>query len=509
MQQQTQTSAKNNSPLPVVGLLLAALGGFIFLVVPAIQSFWMSFIEYSPVRGIFNSPWIGLENYQRLFSTNQFALIAGNTFVLGLAGIILPVLLGSAVGLILAKISRSGKLSAMMIACWLLPVFLPESAYSVLAGFRGGVEILGFPDKSRLLFLLISGFRWFCFTVFLSGICGLIAKHRGFALIKGWLGGSGAATALLLARSFSPSMELLLILQNPLNYETMETLDTYQYKSGLMMAQYSFSAAAWVSKLLMQLPGLLIAVVLIFLLLRNRVQPNPAQNPASGTSVLAVVGGILAVVLTLGIWVWFSTIPTGTASSMEIGGYFVNSLIVSVFSLVLFAILLALFLTACCRLPRIAAILGLLLVELQCNPIGSFMFYQELGVANTHINVVLSVCWSGVMLFVPAAAIGWISGCGAQNFAGTFRRILPFFVLFLGLFFANSWGSWLNEYTFLFDRSKYTLSLALREVITGISMSGEMPNCTPLLLLYGIPPLLVGVVSVILFGLLFPKAENT
>lgn len=503
--QQQQTSARNSSPLPVVGLLLAALGGFIFLGVPAIQSFWMSFMEYSPAGGLFNSLWIGLENYQRLFSTYQFALLAGNSFIAGFGGGILPVLLGGAVGLILAKISRPGKISAVMIACWLLPVFLPESAYGVLAGFRGGAEILAFPDKSRLLFLLISGFRWFCFTVFLSGICGLIAKHRGFALIKGWLGGSGAATALLLARSFSPSMELLLMLQNPLNYETMETLDTYQYKSGLMMAQYSFSAAAWVSKLLMQLPGLLIAAVLIFLLLRNRVQPNPAQNPASGTPVLAVAGGVLAVLLTLGIWVWFSTIPTGTASSVEIVGYFVNSLIVSVFSSVLFAILLALFLAACCRLPRIAAILGLFLIGLLYNPIGSFMFYRELGVVNTHVSMVLSVCWSGVVLFVPAAAIGWVSGCGEQDFGKNFRRVLPFFFLFLGLFVAESWGGWLEGTILVADSSKYTLSIVLRQLL---GMAQEWPAFTPVLLLYGILPLLVGVISVVLFGVLFSKNEN-
>ncbi|MNV85912.1 putative multiple-sugar transport system permease YteP [compost metagenome] len=53
--------------------------------------------------------------------------------------------------------------------------------------------------------------------------------------------------------------EQILVLQNPLNLETSETIDTYVYKTGLQQMRYSYSTAVGVAKSIVAVSLLLLA----------------------------------------------------------------------------------------------------------------------------------------------------------------------------------------------------------------------------------------------------------
>ena len=78
-----------------MGFLFLALAGvlaLIFFGVPALYTLVTSFKEFSPMRGLWGSPFVGLQNYVRLFADAKFGLLLCNSLVLSLLGGIVPLL---------------------------------------------------------------------------------------------------------------------------------------------------------------------------------------------------------------------------------------------------------------------------------------------------------------------------------------------------------------------------------------------------------------------------------
>ena len=77
-------------------VLPAILGTFIFIIIPVICSFGLSFTDWDLLNPI---EFVGLENYRLLFKDNLFYKILGNTVVFALStsilGVIIPLILAS------------------------------------------------------------------------------------------------------------------------------------------------------------------------------------------------------------------------------------------------------------------------------------------------------------------------------------------------------------------------------------------------------------------------------
>ena len=227
---------------------------------PAFQGFLLSFQEYTPLYGMTNSPWVGTQNYDQLLNGPYFYSILKNSFVLGFLANLIPIAVGFLLGWPLAKFS-GGKTAGLFLGIWLLPVFLPAQMYTSIAVWLGGADLLGNPFSSVLVYMGAAGIRTLCFSVFLCGICGYLCKRSGASSTKGSLLGGGVLLMISAINLLTPSLEILHGIQNPLNYEATDTLDTYAYRTGLMNASFSPSAAAWCVKLLLELPFFLIAIV--------------------------------------------------------------------------------------------------------------------------------------------------------------------------------------------------------------------------------------------------------
>lgn len=64
-------------------LLPATIYFFIFAYLP-MYGIQVAFRDYSPGRGITGSPWVGLEHFQRFFTSNQFGTVLLNSLELSL-----------------------------------------------------------------------------------------------------------------------------------------------------------------------------------------------------------------------------------------------------------------------------------------------------------------------------------------------------------------------------------------------------------------------------------------
>ena len=87
----------NNTQMSaLIFLLPALLGTLIFIVIPVICSFGLSFVQWDLLNPI---KFVGFENYREIFHDGLFYKILGNTIVFALStsflGVIIPLILAS------------------------------------------------------------------------------------------------------------------------------------------------------------------------------------------------------------------------------------------------------------------------------------------------------------------------------------------------------------------------------------------------------------------------------
>lgn len=235
----------------------------------------IAFKDYKLMKGIWGSPWVGLDNFKELFTTPSFYEILGNTLWISilrlLAGFPAPIILA-----ILLNEIRNAKYKKVVQTISYLPHFL---SWVILAGVfmqllspsTGVVNaLLGKLGISPIYFL--GDPQWFVFTVIVTGIWQGIGWGTiiYLAAISGidpqlyeaaMLDGAGRFSRILYITlpCLAPTITITLILNtgNILNagfdqimnmyneavYEVGDIIDTYVYRRGLEGMQYSYSTA--------------------------------------------------------------------------------------------------------------------------------------------------------------------------------------------------------------------------------------------------------------------------
>lgn len=489
----------------VLALLLAVILLAIFKLLPALMSLIMSFQDYSPVRGLLNSAWVGFENYQRFFASYHFSVLVKNSLMLGVLSNLLPLALGTVIGFFTAR-HIPDKLAGIGLAGWLLPVFIPKQIYGALVGWLGGAQVLGMPGPSTVAYLVCNGIPLLCLTAFVTGCCGWLTRRQKKGL-SGVLMGGLAMGAMTLASMFSPDRELLSTLQNSLNYESTDVLNTYIYRTGMMEAAYSSASATWITLLALQLPGLLIGALLLMMGLRYLKQQKP-QEAGTTTSPAAITGAVLALVAALVITLLFVTLMPGSLPS-SIGAYLFSSILRTVLGTAAALALMTLLAAGTLSLPRVGLIVPLVVVWLGQNLVAEYMLFRQLGLYNTYLPDAILQPMNGSLLLPMVLLV--LLAAGKEGFS--LRKVLPFLILFGGLFAAQIWGSSLYSTVYLMDQEKYDLAMMIKELVivngtpTAPSFT-EGGGLTLLLSLYGILPVVLGAVCIGLFGCLVrPKSE--
>lgn len=237
----------------------------------------IAFKEYSPIRGIWGSPWVGLANFSRFFSSPIAWQIIGNTLAISFyqlaAGFPIPILLALA----LNNTLRTGlKKSAQMITYaphFISTVVLVGMMFQFLSPKFGiarvifdtfniqPVVLMGGPQYFRHLYVWSGVWQragWGT-IIYLSALSGISPDLHEAAVIDGanrikrmWHidipGILPTVTILLIiniGRIMTVGFEKALLMQTSTNLQTSQIVATYVYQIGLRspIPQFSYASA--------------------------------------------------------------------------------------------------------------------------------------------------------------------------------------------------------------------------------------------------------------------------
>jgi len=102
----------------------------VFFIAPVVITFVMSFTDLATSTGLSNWQWIGPENYQRMFRSQFWLTILGNTFVYVAVVLAFNVIVG--LGIALLSVHVEAKAGGLFRSLWLLPRISPSVVYALM-----------------------------------------------------------------------------------------------------------------------------------------------------------------------------------------------------------------------------------------------------------------------------------------------------------------------------------------------------------------------------------------
>jgi len=246
---------------------------FIFSYIP-IYGVQIAFREYIAYLGFFKSPWVGLENFRRFFSSPDMGMILYNTLFISiyslLVGFPIPIILS-----LLLNYSPSKKLkkiiqnvtyaphfiSVVVLVGIMFVFFAPTGAGSKIAsifGIKSGL-IMGTAGYFTHLFVWSGvwqsmGWDSIIYLAVLSGVDpelheaaivdGASIMQRIFKIDIPYLLPTAVILLVLSVGSImNVGFEKVFLMQNSLNIMRSEVISTYVYKMGLLNSDFSYAAA--------------------------------------------------------------------------------------------------------------------------------------------------------------------------------------------------------------------------------------------------------------------------
>ena len=236
----------------------------------------IAFRDYSPWLGVWDSPWIGMRNFNRFFASADFGRVIWNTVRISLLSLAFGFPFSVLLALMLNML-RSQKLKKIVQTVTYAPHFISTVVLvgiviTVLSPYSGVVNIvikkLGgdpiyFMARSQyfLPIYIISGIwqetGWGA-VVYMAALAGVSPELHEAAIVDGasrlrrvWHIDVPSIlptiVTMLILRSgqiMTVGHEKILLLQNSVNSEISEVISTYTYKKGLISGDFGYSTAA-------------------------------------------------------------------------------------------------------------------------------------------------------------------------------------------------------------------------------------------------------------------------
>jgi len=102
----------------------------VFLLAPVVITFAMSLTDLATSTGLSNWQWIGLENYARMFRSQFWLIILGNTLMYVAIVLAFNVIVG--LGIALLSVHMEAKAGGLFRSLWLLPRISPSVVYALM-----------------------------------------------------------------------------------------------------------------------------------------------------------------------------------------------------------------------------------------------------------------------------------------------------------------------------------------------------------------------------------------
>ena len=255
--------------LPVVVYLI------IFNYVP-MAGIVLGFERFTPKNGVYMSEWVGLKHFVTFFSSVFFVRVLKNTMILSLYTVLFGFPAPILFALLLNELDNEYYKKVIQVVSY-MPNFISTVVISgIIIDFiasdgviTGMLVTVGFLDEAKNLLSVPEYFRtimvvtdlWqqvgFGSILFLAALTGIDQELYEAAVIDGanrWKqtihvtipGIMPTVIIMLIMRIgglMNANQEKILLLYNPLIYETSDVIGTFVYRKGLLEADYGYSTA--------------------------------------------------------------------------------------------------------------------------------------------------------------------------------------------------------------------------------------------------------------------------
>lgn len=255
-------------------LLPALVYTIVFLYIP-MYGVLMAFQDYSPVKGVWGSPWVGLKHFERFFGTYAAGRVIGNTLILSFYSMIasfpFPIILALMLNYCISK--RFGKIvqtvtympyfiSIVVLVGMMNIFFSPNNGLVNVFLEHLGMEAQTFMSSEKYFrHLYVWSGVWqgtgYGSIIYFAALAGVDPSLYEAAKLDGaskfqqiWYIDlpcimSTAVIMLILnvGSLMSVGFDKAFLMRNDLNAGSAEIISTYVYEVGLVDGRYSFSAA--------------------------------------------------------------------------------------------------------------------------------------------------------------------------------------------------------------------------------------------------------------------------
>ncbi|MFM9332425.1 ABC transporter permease [Paenibacillus mesotrionivorans] len=276
----SNTRRKKLQEIPLhIMLLPGVILSILFHYIP-IGGIVIAFQKFVPSRGIFNSKWIGLDNFHYLFNLPNFTSVLWNTIFIAvmkiIAGLIVPIVVALLLNEVISNSFKRTIQTIIYFPYFLSWVILGGILIDILSPSNGIVnQALGFFGIDPIFFL--GNEKWFPFTlvlsntwkefgystiVYLAALTAIDLHLYEAAIVDGanrWkqtlhvtLPGIMPIVTLMavlsLGNVLNAGFDQVFNLYSPMVYSTGDILDTMVYRIGLIDAQYGVATAVGLFK---------------------------------------------------------------------------------------------------------------------------------------------------------------------------------------------------------------------------------------------------------------------
>lgn len=235
----------------------------------------IAFKDFKVSKGIWGSEWVGVEHFVRFFQSYQFRRVILNTLGLSLyqivAGFPLPILLAISLHYtrnkfykkIVQMVTYAPHFISVVVMVGIILQFLNPRygmVNEVIKLFGGeGVDFMGNPNMFSSVYVWTGVWQNLGYgsIIYLAALAGVSPELHEAAIVDGaslvkriiYIDLPGilpTAIILLIMRMgyiLDAGFQKILLMQNPLNQRTSETIATYVYKVGLQSGRPDFSYA--------------------------------------------------------------------------------------------------------------------------------------------------------------------------------------------------------------------------------------------------------------------------
>lgn len=258
-------------------LYLIALPGLIYYLVfhyIPMSGIILAFQQYRPIGGLYDNPWVGLDNFRAFFNSYYFGRLVRNTFLLSFMGIVftfpLPIILAIMLNELrstrlkktIQTVSYMPHFVSTVVICGMVLDFVSDSGMIThvlrLFGYKGN-NLLMYSEYFRTIYIASDIWQQLGWNsiIYIAAIMGVdqelyeAAKIDGagrfqqilHVTIPGILPTIVIMLILRLGSLMSIGYEKIILLYNASIYETADVISTFVYRKGILQADYSYSTA--------------------------------------------------------------------------------------------------------------------------------------------------------------------------------------------------------------------------------------------------------------------------